>query len=637
MPPAFKYPQVAELWLPLAMAAVAQPKTEPIVAIVGKTVAGVSRAQASAETAAIINKLSAENPQDYADRSAKVTPFIHGFFSNALTMFNSIGGLAFCIYLLVCLNVGNLLIIRANERIGELAIRSAMGAKRGLLMRHVLLESLLICGAGALLGLAMAAWILNTLQGFLLNLMGGEGGSPFWFDFSLNADAVSMGVGMILLLWVLSGSFAAWRVSRQDISQVLGSEGQALVNTGQGRLMRGLVVAQVMLSFFLLVFSGSYLYTMNDSYVNSVLSNPERQFVASLDLSSAAYSDAGKRLLFAQQLQDKIGQLNYVESVTLASAVPGYYSGTARIAIDMGEPLADVDMPFHGVSWVGADYFKNFNFGLLQGRYFDAGDSADGLPVVIVDETFVKNMEFTAGPIGAQIRLRSASGTMALAGEDQLLRIVGVIPYIAPGNGSSARRIYRPLAQQTPEELQLILEVSSNASITLAQIESDLKLAAKQLDADVALHSVTTALTMVELANSGNTLFMGIFGSVAMGALVLSIIGIYGLMTRLVVARAGEIGIRRAVGSSNGAILRIFMGQGLTFLIIAAVFGGGLAVLAVNFTGNGSVLPTTDRLQMLAVVFGSVTAVLGGLVCWASYMPVKQVISLEPAQALHHQ
>ncbi|MCG8413142.1 MAG: ABC transporter permease, partial [Pseudomonadales bacterium] len=568
MPPDYSFPQVAEVWLPFVIDNAAQPGGRDAIAIIGMLEDGATRRQASIELAAVMERLSSEFDV-YEGRSIEVTPYTHGLITNGIALFNSIGGLGVCILVLICLNVGNLLLVRTNERISELAIRNAMGATRRGLVAHILLESLIICLMGTFFGLALSFFILEYIQFLFFEVLLEPREAPFWFDFSLNLQGVVFGFGMMLFIWLASGVFTGWRSIKHDIATILSGHAKGTAVKDNGKINRLLVHIQITLSFFLLVVSGCYLFALQSEYDQAIVPDSERIVRASIDFNYPSYENSEARYEFTQNLRDLLTSIPEMESVSFGSAAPGYVSGI--VSVDQGEIPQSPGQEAHsyGLSVIDADYFQNLGIEIQQGREFEPLDTVNSEAVVIVGEGFVRAQQLGDSPLGRSVDLRPVYRD----GVSETARIVGVVPSLGAEDRDFPPEIYRPLTQLFPDSLVLLMKLRPDAEKTLGEVEREVVTLATMADRDIPIYSFGYLITEIETNNNAIGFFVSLFSTAAIGALVLAVIGVYGLISRSVMARAAEIGIRRAIGSSNSMVMRIFLRQAFTYLIVGTLIG----------------------------------------------------------------
>ncbi len=634
MPPGFAYPQASQMWLPLFVPVAPEPGQGLKISLIGFLNEGVPRSMAGTELASIMQGLENEFPDNYTDRSARAIPLTHGIMSGAFSLFNPIAGLAISIFLLVALNIGNLLTIRANERVNELAIRAAVGASRMSLMLHVLLESFAICVSGAVIGSLLAKTALQAIDSLFNNLLPGGVGIPFWFDFGYTTDVVLVAAGMLVFLWLFSGSFAALRVISKDIAVTLSGDSKGMAAKASGRVTRGLVNVQVVLSFFLLLLSGVFVMEFQSSQVTAIVDDPDRYYSGEIILDTERYASEEARAAYRQQLGEGLLVNAEIESVTFSTSYPGDVGRRFNVSLEEDGQTDPVEGSRSGVTWVAENYFQTIDgLELSEGRYFDGADTGNTEDVVIVDDAFVRQMQLKESLVGKRVRISTGNTAETLA------RVVGVIPRFTKENidipEDATPLIYRPMTQDAPNRFQFIVKTRVDSQISVADVENISRLEATAVDRDTTFFIFDSLVNSIDRNNSINGLFASMFGAAALATLVLAIIGVYGLISRAVTGRTAEIGIRRAIGSSNGSIVGIFLLQGAFSFALAIILGGGVAVLAINIISGST--SGFHLLASLSIVFALVSVVVAGLIAYASYVPVRRVVAMEPGEALHHE
>ncbi len=636
MPQGFSFPQSAEAWLPLVVDGAAQPGVGPRMSIFGKLATGVSRAEASGEFEALVEQQSADFPDIYSNRTAKVIPFTHGLVPSAFTVFNSMAGMALCIYLLVCLNVGNLLLIRANDRLYELGIRTALGSSRPGLFLTILLESLIICSVGASVGVLLASGSLGSLQAFANVLFPSASTRPFWLDFGFNLNVLGVVVALMLSLWLVSGAFAAWRITHKDVVAGLGQGAARGESKESGRVNKGLVSVQVILSFFLLLLSGSYLLVFQSGTTRYALEDQEDFLSGIISLNSESYAEPQRRESFRTALRQLILQDRDFADLSFSAVLPG--NGYGRLQAFDGLPAEGSSQeaaPVIAANWVDSQFFAAYSVPVLAGRAFDEFDTAATEAVVIVDSAFISSLGLDEAVVGSSLFIRPYPPSNNSTEAPEQVRIVGVVPYLGPDNAqqSLTPRIYRPLSQDSPATFRLIGRIAENSSTEYSQLVRKLKVAASGVDRDVAIYNFDRVSAINARDTAFPRLLVNSLTGVALGALILATIGVYGLISRAIYARQAEIGVRRALGSSNAAVVSMFLSQAGAYLLAGILLGGGSAVLLLNALGSGPIASGLGA--AFSTVFILVTVVVAALILLASYIPTRRVVAMEPGAALH--
>ncbi len=625
MPEGFRHPQVHYFWLPLTIPSVTNPGELTNIGLFGVLKEHVSIENATTEVSELVSALSQRLPDEYPFRTAKVIPYSHGWV-NSIATFEMAGVISVSLLGLVFLNVCNLLLISANRRIAELAIRTTVGAKKTNLILHVLSESFLICTLGVVFGALLSSQILNWLQFFFTNIFIG-GGLLYWFDFHFDLEILFISIMVLAVFWLIAGLFAAWRTTRSDIALVLGGGATGKAANSPNRVASVLVVSQVILSFFLLLVSCSYLYSFVQGFRSEVVQDEENYLSAYWTSSSETFASKASELSFQTQLQDGIRNISNVESVTFSSTNPGNNGRRVAVAMSATELLEQPTRPQFGEVSIAESYFETLRLSVIEGRSFDPGDSQNSEPVALVDNAFVDLMQLDESPVGRLLYLQDNSNS-----EIRAVRIVGLVPTIE--GGSVLSKVYRPISQ-TPSRQTYLIAKLRDADGPLAELERQIRLTAAASNRTIALSNFQTLSRYTQSLNSWFTLHVGMFGTPVLGALLLSIIGIYGLIARSIHERIHEIGIRRALGSPNWLILKLSMHRGATYLLLGAAIGGGGALVALNYVSISGAMDSSW--PVLTTIFTVIVAVIGAIVALASYLPAREAIAIEPGEALHYE
>ena len=636
MPKGYQYPQSAQVWLPLTNDASAQPDSGDRVSIIGVLAEGNSRNDASAEISKLVEGLSKNYPDIYPNRSAKIIPFTHGFFSRAFTIFNSMGSLAFCIYLLVCLNIANLLLIRANDRVSELAIRKAMGSSRGRLFISVIIESFMVCSVGAAVGLIFGSIAIRFLQIIVDVLFPFESSQPFWFDFSVNFDIVMFSLLMLFFLWLTTGMFAAWRASsvKFGVSKVLNQGAKGMSSKESNWIGRTLVLSQIVISFFLLSFSGYLLAIFQSAAGSYAYKGAEHYASGWMELIEDRYSDAHKQADFRAQIRKELLQIPGVESVSFSTESPGLGGRRTQASLEPIDTENPSALPEFGTNWVDVGFFETFGIDLTSGRAFDNLDVTGSAEVIIVDEAFIKKMDLSKPVVGQRIFTRDNN---IPTNTSMASTIIGVVPYIGPDSGNKARtpRAYRPIDQSQQNGFEVTLLLSSDKTVKLANLEREVLIAIAKVDRDVSIYGFESYADMYNRSGALPRLINRSVLAIVIGAMLLSAIGVYGLISRNVSTRQREIGIRRSIGSSNSRIIFIFLGQAFIYLTLGIILGGGLGFIAISLFTSSSV--PLLLLASVSPIYAAVTSFIGILIFFASFIPAKKILQIEPGDALRYE
>ena len=632
MPEDFRYPVDHHLWRPLKLPPNSPPGDHSMhytpIAILKP---GVSMIDASREVADIVAELQQQYPDAYKNLSAKAVPYVEAASITDFSVMNIVmlaAGIS--ILLLACLNVGNLLLVRASERNQELVIRSALGGSRARIMRQILMESLLIALLGGSLGLWLGTYGARFVQ-YQTEVVVGSTYLPFWMRFDISNDVLLIAAGATLLIWLLAGGIPAWRASRSQINTVLAGGTKGVASRGNARVSTLLVAAEVVFSFFLLVLSGAFVASVNmASGVNFGV--PAEDTVAALIMfDTKRYQHASDRLRFIENLQAELEADPAIRHATWTTALPG--AGGWWAAFD----LPDLDLrqlgelpQLQGIP-VSTDYFESFGLTPLEGRYFTATDTADNLQVAIIDSTMAERFWPGESALGKRVLINPEE----IPGRPPVrdVTIVGVIEPIDQGQALGRSRgvfnLYHPVTQFTPEFGFMVVRFEQQPKT----YEYLIRTIATRVDRDIVLSFVrpldASMSTNIRILQTLSELFV----IVALIALVLAGTGIYGVVSRSVLLRTREMGIRRALGQTDRDTVRYFLRQGGVFLLVGAVIGGGGAIAAAWLL-TAEFPSLLDSMVSIVIIIG---VLMIALVLGASYLPARKMVRMEPAVALHYE
>ena len=625
MPKGFRFPVTHDMWLPYRPPVDAQPSSERDVDVVGVLSTSTTVADADRQVREVFASLARQFPESYGDREAKAVPYVQVLMTNSMVAIYMLIAATITILALVSINIGNLLLVRANERVQELAIRNALGASRARLAQQVLLESLLVCLLGGVLGLCFAdvcMQIIRTeyiLSGVLAPFL------PFWFDFSIDAQMILLSGAAILLMWLIAGGGAAVRVIRNDLSDVL-EGGNPVTSAGRkGSVSRALVGLEVVLSSFLLIVSGALVVAVHNAGETDFGTATEAYMTANVSLPAKQYADPQSRLDYFHNLERELRNIPGVEDVALATALPSQYPLRVRYDLDDRDLMRDNRYPTQGLVWVSTGYFETMQVELLQGRGFSPEDDAGVEGVVIVDEYFARQMWPGKNIVGKRIHVSPDDG-------GEWLRIVGVTPQIVQGQPLAGFRtsttLYRHMAQATPATASLALRVSGEPASYVQAI----KRAAKAVDRDVPVEREQALDGLIESSITAVRMLSRVFMGVAVVTLLLGAVGIFGIVSRAVVVRTSEMGIRRALGLSEAGVRLTFLREGLWYLGSGMAIGGGLGIVTTNMLAD----VFTDVMGFLPYVLAAVFVSIALVILVACHVPATKIVRLEPSAALRY-
>jgi putative ABC transport system permease protein len=624
MPSHFGFPQTEKVWMPLAIEA-GTPRSAPSpqrVEAFGRLRNGVSVREAGAELAGIAASLANQFPEN-KDLGATAGPFVERYIPRRTTVtFTAMLAAVFGVLLIACVNVANLQLSRSAERTREVAIRLALGASRGRIVRQLLVEGMVLAAAGAMLGVVIAR-VGTTAVGAGIT----DPEKPFWITFQIDVRVLLFATALTAFAAIASSLLPALRVTRARPGDVLKDEGRASTSLRVGRASRVLVVAQIALSFALLIASG---LTIKSIAKTTMTSFPFRTdlLVARLNFDRMAYPDDAVIRNTLDRIRERVAAASGVSAVTFATDVPG--SGMGPIEIE-GQPVTSTDQfaePRAETLYVGHEYFTVMRLSVSRGRPLGPADRNGTDLVAVVSEDFVTRYFPGQDPIGRRVRFGRNPKT-----PPPWRTIVGVVP--ALGNLSNNSRAHNATAlvplDQSPQRSVDVVVASPGDPMAAAYAVR--QAVAGVDDLKIAVERVNTVKGRYDERVWGYRVFGGLFSAFGVAALLLASAGLYGVMAFAVRRRTAEIGIRMALGADGGRILGMVLRQGAMMVLIGIVIGAGLGyVLSLQLTQLLFNVRPWDT-----VVFMTALAVLAGSGFLASFVPARRAAAVDPLVALRQE
>lgn len=620
MPAGFGFPRNESLWIPLA------DDTRTVGAlVVGRLKPGVTPQRASDEFKGISSRLlpdeSAVSEEHVA--AVEVIPFaersIKGVVRNLLT---GILGATFLVLLLACANVANLVLVRAAERGRELALRSALGATRGRLIRQMLTESFVLSAFGATLGAFGAQWGTRLLWSYVGREADLTGGVPFWVNFEMDGSVLGFVIGVTVLASVLTGLVPALRSSRMEVSQQL-KDGSA--GSGRASRLTGILVnVQMALSVCLVVAAGLFLTLLIDFNRKDLPYDPAQVLTARVSLNEKDHPTAGERTALFNGLLDKLAASPEIAAAAATSA-ESFRAGQRQIALEGATYARRSAIPAVLTETVTTGYFETLRLQLRDGRIFQSSDTAEAPAVAVVNTAFVTRFGDGRGMVGRRFRVATSTTT------DSWITIIGVVT--DAGSMKAAQKttdalFYRPFAQDPVATATLIVRGRGQGTALVDQLRR--VVAAR--DPDLPLNQVYTVQHIIEMERIGINLPGVLLVLCGLGALALASVGVYGVVAFSVRTRTREFGVRMALGASRRDILQLVVGGGLRQLSYG--LGGGVllalgasATLSSMFVGFG-------RSAYDVWIYLAVVALLAGVGAAALFIPARRAAKVDPMVAL---
>ncbi len=528
--------------------------------------------------------------------------------------------LAALVLLLACMNVVNILLVRATVRQREMAIRAALGSGRSRLLVLMLSESLLLALLGGASGIVLGKWACDAFRSSL-NL-GTE--LPIVVDFSFDWRVFCYALVATIAAGILIGTWPALRASRAEAGAVLHDGVRRESTSGRQRVRGALVVAQVAGSLILLVVAGLCVRSLQQAQRVNLGFEADGLLTARVDPSQVGYGPQRADDFF-RELKRRAQRLPGVQSATMSHSIPLGYVFDGTLFYQEGSTLAPGEqVPLVECNAIDPDYFDTMRIPVVRGRAFRESDTAEAPRVAIVNETMARRYWPNQDAIGKRFRTSAGGRFWEVAGIARDSKYIVLFEDRLPF-------VYFPLAQM-PYTLRSI-EVRSTASPQ--QLKAALQREIQSLDPAIP---VADLLTMRETMEGGMGFLLFRIGAVQAGGmgvlgLVLAVIGVYGVVSYGASQRTREIGIRMALGAEPGDVRSLILGHGLRLVVMGVVAGlAGAAVMGRVATRFVLLVSSTDP-----VAFMGVTLALAIVALWACYLPARRAMHVDPMVALRHE
>jgi predicted permease len=610
-------PYRTDLWVPMRtrprLAAMFDNRSRRLVMVFGRPAPDTTPEQASAELHGIEKQLAAEHGAPGEPLPPIVAEPVRGIpnpggrrlVSLSASLLMIVVGV---VLLIACVNVGNLLLVRGSLRRRELAVRQALGATKSRLIRQLLTESFVLAMGGGAAGLLLAFWTTRILEGVMPSV---QSTFPIELDLSVDGRVVAFATMLALATTLVCGLVPAWRGSQTN--GVAGFKGE-IGGSIRRRRPFGLV-AQVVLSFVLLLIAGSVLETLGRLQVTDPGFAISGRLYAYIYFPSASKPETGREL-YAQAL-DRLRALPGVLSASQTSALPLMPSGTDCASLS-GTPPLQVS-----TSAVDSGYFQTMGIGMIAGRDFASIDMPRESSSIVITENLAKRLWPNASPIGEQVLI----GCQA----PQASVVIGVVRDSAVRNiGEPPQpRLYRPFARQYNGGLTAILLETGTDPAALVPVVREALLAMGQ---NIRVYDVQPLSTYIDQSFTGVRWMAMTLSAFGLLALLLAAIGLYGVIAYRVSLRTQEIGVRMALGAGRDAIFRDVMWHGLTIAVAGVVIGEVLAIPAIRALAavQAGIRPGTPSIHVGAAAVWVAVAFV------ACYVPARRATRVDPMEALRH-
>jgi putative ABC transport system permease protein len=629
MPAGFEFPiqnDPVELWTTIAGDAsgetpVTAQRGAHFLQVIGRLKPGVTQEQAQAELTAIASRLEQQYPDTNTHRSLRVDSALKALVGDIRPTLLILLGAVACVLLIACANVANLLLARATSRHKEMAIRAAMGASRLRVIRQLLTESVLLSLLGGAVGLLLAVWWSDLLIAL------GKEDIPRALHVGIDLRVLGFTLGVSILTGVIFGLAPAFHSSKRELIDALKEGGRGTSEGARRNKVRSaLVVSELAIAVVLLVGAGLLIKSL--WRLQKVNSGLQPQNVLTFNVGLPEKYNYERQARFFIDLKSRLESLPGVQSAS--SVLPLPLSGD-RFVISFeieGRPMAPKDHPSGDFFAAGVGYFRAMGIPIIKGRDFDDRDRYGSTPVVIITETLARQFFPNEDPIGKRIK----PGINTIEGDKTTMReIIGVVGDVRNRSLDTAPKqaYYVPQTQVPFDQMVMVVK-------TLDDPHNLISAATKQvaaMDQDIPVFGVKTMeeyLSTSVAAPRFSTTLLTIFAGVA---LVLTVVGLYGVMSYSVAQRRNEIGIRLALGAQSRDVLLMIVKQGSLLIGLGLVIGlsGAFALtrlIASMLFGVTAKDPLT---------FTAVGALLAAVALLACYVPAWRATKVDPMEALRYE
>jgi len=610
-----------ELWVPLQLTPLAKPGDaalilSPILVLEdGKSTESIEKEMDGA--VAEVNKSYTDLFN--AKRHVELIPARHMWSHPNLQIVGIISVMAVAILLLGCMNISMMFLARFLERSRELALRTALGAARGRLLRQCLLETAFVVLLGLVAGCVLASFGVGWARGLanFTTQIQAVGRDPNILAFR-PVDVVAAVLAAVAV-WLLSTLIPAWRVAKQDAALTLAGSGKGSGNRGSSKGAGVLVGLQVLISSVVLVIAGNLVLAVKREAGKPTGLNSSQIMLSTYpSVLDARYPEVSERLRYLDDLKSRVQDKVPGAEAAFTTAVPTR-PVNVPMALQTREGTANQGELTLPLAIVSEDYFQLLGIDVRSGRLFDNTDNSASLSVAVIDEKLARRYWPNEDALGKRIQLNpTTSGPW--------LTVVGVVAGVAgepytPDVGL----IYQPMRQAAPSKIHLLVKLPGTA----ADPRVALRAAAFAADRDTVLHNLQMLDDYLDSVNMRFKSLIPVFIVVAAITVILAATGLFGLISRSVALRTQEVGIRRALGATQWRAISLFLRQGVLYLSVGIV-GVGLGIIVTNLMSA----VFTNILERALLVTPGIVLLTAGVIFAASYFPARRAVSLEPGDAL---
>ena len=621
-----------DLWMPFDFGRRSSGRDDYSLIVFGRLKRQVSLEQSQAEMSSIAERLAQEYPATNRNRGIKVITLQENQVLSLRPAMMILLAAAGFVLLIACVNVANLLLARGATKQRETALKLAMGASRGRLIRASVTESILLSVIGGLLGLLVAFWALDLLRAIL----------PVGIDeiprtnwIVIDRTVLSFTILISILTGVVFGLAPALQVNRFELNQAIRDNGG--INSAVGtrrRLMDFFVIGEIALAMILLVGAGLMIRSFLKFIDVQPGFDPQNLLTMQVWLPDSRYADSRAIAGFYTQTLDRIRQLPQIQSASVVNFLPSSgWGDLTAFEIEGQAPPAPEQQTAAEYRVIDFDYFRVMGIPLIRGRSFDDTDRDGSDRVVIINDAMARRFWPGQDPLGHHIRTAfpNANAPWRPKSSNEWLTIVGITQDVKEIGTSyeSSPELYLPYLQNPSALMRLVIRSGADN----AELVSDVRREMLVVDKDqpvTEVKNMNQILTEASLRRRFNAILLGLFAGLA---LILASTGVYGVMRYAVAQRAREVGIRIALGAQPHDVLRVIMGRGLTLTLAGVVTGAAGAFALTRLMSNLLFgVSASDPLT-----FATISLILGAAALGACFVPARKALKVDPIVVLRQE